>query len=90
MNILSDFRAKHKLSQAAMAQLLGITQTQYSRIEAGERGPSHDTFWRFEVVMGRKLRPEEFPALQEPYQGVMHEAAEIRQQFKQAVREARQ
>ncbi len=46
------YRAKHKLSQTALAKKLGMKQSAISRLEAAEHNPSFETLCRLAGVLG--------------------------------------
>jgi transcriptional regulator with XRE-family HTH domain len=49
------YRGRHRLTQKAMAELLGMKQPQVARLESGEHNPSIETLARLAVVMGIEI-----------------------------------
>lgn len=50
MNLIKQFRKKHKLSQRALAELLGVNIRSVQRWETGERNPSKQTLKMLELL----------------------------------------
>ena len=46
------YRAKHRLSQTALAKRLGMNQSAVARLEAAEHNPSFETLCRLSGVLG--------------------------------------
>ena len=47
-----DYRVEHKLTQTALAELLGMRQPHIARLEAGDHEPSLATLARIARVLG--------------------------------------
>lgn len=60
--VLRETRARHGLSQAALARRAGTTQKHVSRIERGELSPSVTTLARLLGAMGERLNLTAVPA----------------------------
>ena len=55
---IRELRLEKNLTQCALAEVLGITQTTLSRIENGSASPTVDTLARIAAGMGKQLRIE--------------------------------
>ena len=53
--MLIDYRARHRLSQSALARQLGMRQPAIARLESGEHTPSFRTLARLAEVLGLDL-----------------------------------
>jgi transcriptional regulator with XRE-family HTH domain len=53
--VLIDYRAKHQLSQTALARQLGMRQPAIARLESGEHTPSFRTLARLTELLGLDL-----------------------------------
>jgi transcriptional regulator with XRE-family HTH domain len=49
---IARYRAKHHLSQTALAKRLGMNQSAIARLEAAEHNPSFDTLFRLSSALG--------------------------------------
>lgn len=56
------FRARNDMSQRGLADLLGITQPQVSRLERGDVNPTFETLVRLVGVIGEELTIDIRPA----------------------------
>ena len=56
------YRAKHDLSQRALADRLGMKQPQVARLELGEVNPSIDTLMRISAMLGIEFTIDVRPA----------------------------
>lgn len=57
MNIgsrLVEYRAKHRLSQAEMAQKCGVSTQTISLVERGAQKPNRVTLAKLEIVIGKE------------------------------------
>ena len=52
---LVKYRADHRLSQRALAKLLGMPQSQIARLEIGENNPSVEMLQRLAKGMGQRF-----------------------------------
>lgn len=59
---LKDLRKAHKMTQAQLADELGITQANISRYEAGEHGPDFETLIKLSEVFNVNLEELVFSA----------------------------
>lgn len=60
------YRADRGLSQRALARLLGMTQPQVSRLEAGDHNPSIDTLARLADTLGVEFAIDIHPHRRRP------------------------
>jgi ribosome-binding protein aMBF1 (putative translation factor) len=56
-----EYRAKHGLSQTALARQLGMKQPAIARLEAADHNPSVDTLMRLAQGLGMELHIEVTP-----------------------------
>lgn len=56
------YRAKHQLSQTALATKLGMNQSAIARLEAAEHNPSFETLCRLSGVLGIEFLVDIAPA----------------------------
>lgn len=56
------YRAKHKLSQTALAKKLGMKQSAIARLEAAEHNPSFETLCRLAGALGIEFLVDIAPA----------------------------
>jgi transcriptional regulator with XRE-family HTH domain len=61
-SMLIDTRMKAKLSQAELAQRMGISQSTIARLESGSAKPSLSTLERFAKATGTRVRVSFEPA----------------------------
>lgn len=59
---LKDLRKAHKMTQAQLADELGITQANISRYEAGEHGPDFETLIKLSEIFSVNLEELVFSA----------------------------
>lgn len=59
---LTRYRAKHGLSQRALAQKLGMKQPAIARLEVGEHNPSLETLYRLSQQLGIHITLDLTPA----------------------------
>lgn len=59
---LVKYRAKHHLSQTALAKKLGVQQSAVARLEAGEHNPSFETLCRLSSSLGMEFLVDIAPA----------------------------
>ncbi len=60
------YRAEHGLSQAALAELLSMTQPAVARLESGEHNPTFPTLLRLSEALGVELAIDISPVGREP------------------------
>lgn len=63
---LIAYRAENKLSQAALAERLGMTQPAVARLESGEHNPSFPTLLRLSEALAVELTIDITPRGREP------------------------
>ncbi len=56
------YRAKHGLSQTALAKRLGMNQSAIARLEAGEHNPTFETLCRLSSALGMEFLVDIAPA----------------------------
>ncbi len=61
-----SYRAKHELSQRTLARLLGMTQPQLARLEAGAHNPTIDTLARIAETLDIEFAIDIHPRRREP------------------------
>lgn len=62
------YRDAHGLSQTALAEILGVTQPQVSRLESGDVSPSVETLVRLTAKLGMEFTLDIHPPGREPKQ----------------------
>jgi len=58
------YRAQHRLSQTALARLLGMRQPAVARLETGEHNPTLETLMRLSSVLGLEFLIDVTPTSQ--------------------------
>lgn len=61
-HLVLSYRVEHKLTQTAFARLVGIPQSQVSRLEGGDHNPSLDTLAKLAQVLDIELVVDIVPA----------------------------
>lgn len=59
-----QYRKKHKLNLAQMAGLIGVSSAYISMLENGKRKPSADVAESYYIVTGKRVKLQDFPAMQ--------------------------
>ncbi|MGH2878484.1 MAG: helix-turn-helix transcriptional regulator [Solirubrobacteraceae bacterium] len=63
---LIGYRSDHRLSQRALAKLLGVSQPRVVELESGEKNPQIETLMKIAAITGFEFAIDVVPVGQEP------------------------